>query len=55
MKAKFPVIPDNIQAVTSIYNYKSLSISPLDFNIDVARIDILYESIDEINEVIDNY
>ncbi len=55
MKAKFPVIPDNIQAVTSIYNYKSLSISPLDFNIDVARIDVLYESIDEINEIIDNY
>ena len=43
MKAKFPVISDNIQAVTTIYNYRNLSISPLDFDIDIARIDILYE------------
>ncbi len=54
MKAKFPLIPDNVQAVTTVYNYRDLSISPLNVNIDVARIDILYENIEEINEIIDN-
>ena len=54
MKAKFPLIPDNVQAVTTVYNYRNFSLSPLDANIDIARIDILYENIDEINEVIDN-
>lgn len=54
MKAKFPLIPDNVQAVTTVYNYKNLSISPLDTDIDVARIDILYENIEEINKIIAN-
>ena len=54
MKAKFPLIPDNVQAVTTVYNYRNLSLSPLDTDIDVARIDILYEDIDEINRIIDN-
>ncbi len=55
MKARFPVVSDNVQAVTTIYNYQNQSISPLDFNIDIARIDILYESVDEINKIIKDH
>ena len=45
---KFRILPDNIQSVTTIFNSKTTSISPKDFNVDFARIDILDESIDEI-------
>lgn len=48
----FEILPDNIQTVTTIYNSKITSISPADFNINIARIDILDESIDEINNVV---
>ncbi len=48
----FRVIPDNFQSVTNIYNSKILSINPNDLNIDYARINILEENIDEINNVI---
>ena len=46
---KFRILPDNIQSVTTIFNSKTTSVSPKDFNVDFARIDILDESIDEIN------
>ena len=49
---KFRIVPDNLQTHTSIYNSKILSISPDDLNIDYARIDILEETIPEINDVI---
>lgn len=49
---KFRILPDNIQSVTTIFNSKTTSISPKDFNVDFARIDILDESIDEINSII---
>lgn len=49
----FRIIPDNVQSVTTIFNSKITSISPKNFNIDFARIDILDESIDEINNIID--
>ena len=49
---KFRVLPDTLQNVTTIFNSKNTSISPKDFNIDFARIDILDESIDEINHII---
>lgn len=49
---KFRILPDNIQNVTTIFNSKTTSISPKDFNVDFARIDILDESIDEINSII---
>ncbi|MCI8411311.1 MAG: U32 family peptidase [Clostridia bacterium] len=52
LNMKFRVIPDNIQTVTTIYNSKITSISPKDFNIDFARIDILDEDIEEINNII---
>lgn len=49
---KFEVVPDNIQTVTTVFNSKTTSISPRDFQIDFARIDILNESIAEINNII---
>lgn len=49
---KFRILPDNIQSVTTIFNSKTTSISPKDFNVDFARIDILDEFIDEINSII---
>lgn len=52
LNMKFIVKPDNIQTVTTIYNSKITSISPKDFYIDFARIDILEESVDEINNII---
>ena len=52
LNMKFRVLPDTLQNVTTIFNSKTTSISPKDFNIDFARIDILDESIDEINHII---
>lgn len=49
---KFRIVPDNIQTVTTIYNSKTTSICPKDFDINFARIDILDENISEINEII---
>lgn len=49
---KFRILPDNIQTVTSIYNSKITSIDTKDFNINSARINILDETIDEINKII---
>ena len=49
---KFRIIPNNIQTITTIYNCKKLSISPKDLNVNSLRIDILDESIDEINKII---
>ena len=51
---KFPILPDNIQTVTTVYNSKITSVVPSDFNIDFARIDVLYESVEEINDIISN-
>jgi len=45
-------MPDNIQTVTTLFNSKTTSISPRDFQVDFARIDILHESITEMNEII---
>lgn len=50
---KFRILPENIQGITTIFNSKTTSISYENFNIDFARIDILDESIDEINNIID--
>ncbi len=51
---QFRFIPDNSQAITTIYNSKTTSIQYNNFNIDFTRIDILDENIDEINKIIDN-
>ena len=52
LNMKFKILPDNIQSVTTVFNSKITSISPKDFNINFARIDILDESIDKINNII---
>ena len=52
LNMKFPIIADNIQTVTTIYNCKITSISYEDLKPDYIRIDILDESIDEINNII---
>lgn len=49
---KFRILPDNIQTVTTVFNSKTTSISPNDFNTNFARIDILDETISEINAII---
>ena len=51
---KFRIIPDNVQTVTSIYNSKITSIETSDFNVDSLRINILDESIEDINFIIKN-
>ena len=52
LNMKFPIMPDNIQTVSTIFNSKITSISPKNLLIDSARIDILDESIEEINNII---
>lgn len=46
------IIPDNVQTVTTIYNAKITSLSCMNLNIDYARIDIIDEDIDTINNII---
>lgn len=53
LNMKFKILPDNIQTVTTIFNSKITSISPKDFDIANQRIDILEESIEEINDIIE--
>ena len=48
----FRIVPDNIDTVTTIYNSKITSISLDELNADFARVDILDESIDEINLIV---
>lgn len=48
----FPVIPDSVQTINTIYNSKITSIDFSGLLIDSVRIDILNENILEINEVI---
>ena len=48
----FPIIPDKVQTVTTIYNSKITSIDGSQFNVDSYRIDILEETIDEINNIV---
>lgn len=52
MNINFRIIPDNIDTVTTIYNSKITSIASDEFNVSSLRIDILDESIDEINKII---
>ena len=53
LNMNFRILFDNIQTVSTIYNCKTTSISPNDFsNVNCYRIDILDESIDEINNIV---
>ena len=49
----FPILPDNIQTVTTLFNSKITSISYQDFDINFARIDILDEDICQINNIVE--
>ena len=50
---KFPVVSDNIDTVSTIYNSKVLSIDSKDFHTNSIRIDILEEPFSKIQEIID--
>ena len=52
MNINFRFIPDNIDTITTIYNSKITSITTDEFNVSSLRIDILDESIEEINNII---
>ncbi len=49
---KFQVIPDSIQTVSLIMNSKTLSIPTTDIPVNRVRVDMIDETIDEINNVI---
>ncbi len=49
---KFKIIPDNIDTVTTIYNSKTTFIDCSDIGCNYLRIDVLDETIDEINNII---
>ena len=53
MEFLFKVVPDNLQTISTIYNSKTTSIDYSKFNVDFVRIDILDESEDEINNIIE--
>ncbi len=48
----FPILPDNIQTVTTLFNSKITSISTQNLPINYARIDILEEDISQINTIV---
>lgn len=49
----FPIIPDSIQTVSTLYNSKITSICAKDFaNVASYRIDLLDETIDNINNIV---
>ena len=52
MNFKFPIVPDNIQTVSTLYNSKITSIDIDDFEGFSYRIDTLEESPEEIQEII---
>jgi hypothetical protein len=52
MEFLFRVIPDNIETVTTVYNSKITSIPAFECGCNSARIDILDETIEDINLII---
>ena len=53
MNMLFRILPDNLQTISTLYNSKINSIDYKDFNLDFARIDILDEKIEQINNIIE--
>lgn len=51
MKMNFRILFDNIQTISTIYNSKTTFLKSNEFNSNFLRIDILDESIDEINDI----
>ena len=54
LNMKFRILPDNIQTVTTIFNYKTTNISSNSYSVQNIRIDILDENIEEILEILNN-
>ena len=48
---EFRILPDNIQTVTTIFNSKTTCTFHIDTGINSLRIDLLDESVDEINNI----
>lgn len=48
---EFRILPDNVQTVTTIFNSKTTCITHIDTGINSLRIDLLDETVDEINEI----
>ena len=53
MNFEFRIIPDNTCTITTIYNSKTLSVTYDDIDCSSVRIDILDETLDEIQNIID--
>ena len=49
----FRILPDNIQTITTLYNSKITSILYNELRLNSVRIDVLDETIDEINNIIE--
>ena len=49
----FRVVPDSIQTVSTIYNSKITSIDATCFNVSSYRVDILEESVEKTNSIIE--
>lgn len=49
---EFRILPDNIQTVTTIFNSKITSITDINTKINSYRVDLLDESIEEINNIV---
>lgn len=52
MNCKFKILPDNTQGITTIFNSKTLSVIPSEFETQNFRIDIIDENIEEIQNII---
>lgn len=50
---KFRILPDNIQTVTTIFNSKTTAINHIETGINCIRVDLLDETIEETNSIID--
>lgn len=50
---KFRILPDNIQTVTTIFNSKTTAINHIETGITCVRVDLLDETIEETNSIID--
>lgn len=48
---RFRILPDNVQTVTTIFNSKATCITHIETGINSVRIDLLDESIEEINNI----
>ena len=53
MNINFRILPDNIDCQARIFNSKITSITYNDININSVRIDILHESLDDIQNIIE--